>query len=499
MYGLKYKKIKAIQVVRNTHRLFGFFLSILFFMWCITGFVMMYKEFPSLSKKEYNALRSNIDLKTDGKIAKIADWEYKQLDSCKDIRIYQILDKTIINISDTKGDITCLDAHTGKKITPIKESELSSFIKNYFNHQKEIKKTEIITELDQWIPRTKFLPYMPIYKVVLNDAEETTCYISSKSGEIIQKLTFNDKVWAWLGPIPHWIYFKTLRINTGAWRIVVISLSSLGVLLALLGIILGINRTIIAKRKSQQFTPYKKKWFRWHHYLGFSFGLFIFTWILSGLLSMNPLKWASENSLSEEQIKTWQGTNYSTLSTLHNFETSIQELVKNNPIKEVKLVLFDENVYALTIDKNNTYTPFAIFNSDKNKIQNGITYFESKINQLLPNCRVISKEILTNYDSYYYNKHRTLPLPVYRYKLNDKYGTWLYVNPTILEVVKKMQTDNKLERWLYNGLHSLDFPSLFYKRPLWDIVVIALLLGCTLLCFTGLKLTTNNLVRNFKK
>jgi hypothetical protein len=32
-------------------------------------------------------------------------------------------------------------------------------------------------------------------------------------------------------------------------------------------------------------------------------------------------------------------------------------------------------------------------------------------------------------------------------------------------------------RWLYRGLHSLDFPWLYNHRPAWDIVVITLMLA----------------------
>jgi hypothetical protein len=36
---------------------------------------------------------------------------------------------------------------------------------------------------------------------------------------------------------------------------------------------------------------------------------------------------------------------------------------------------------------------------------------------------------------------------------------------------------SRLNRWLYNGLHSLDFPFLYYRRPAWDLVVIVLSAG----------------------
>jgi hypothetical protein len=43
-----------------------------------------------------------------------------------------------------------------------------------------------------------------------------------------------------------------------------------------------------------------------------------------------------------------------------------------------------------------------------------------------------------------------------------------------------------MNRWLYHGLHSLDFPWLYDYRPLWDIVVITFMLGGTALMVTSL-------------
>ena len=44
-------------------------------------------------------------------------------------------------------------------------------------------------------------------------------------------------------------------------------------------------------------------------------------------------------------------------------------------------------------------------------------------------------------------------------------------------------------------LHSLDFPWLYNYRPLWDVVVITLMLGGTAICVTSLVLTWRVLAR----
>jgi hypothetical protein len=36
---------------------------------------------------------------------------------------------------------------------------------------------------------------------------------------------------------------------------------------------------------------------------------------------------------------------------------------------------------------------------------------------------------------------------------------------------------SRLNRWLYNGLHSFDFPSLYVRRPAWDATLLVLSVG----------------------
>ena len=56
-----------------------------------------------------------------------------------------------------------------------------------------------------------------------------------------------------------------------------------------------------------------------------------------------------------------------------------------------------------------------------------------------------------------------------------------------------------MSRWLYHGLHSLDFPWLYKYRPLWDIVVITLMLGGTAVCVTSLMLAWRVLARKLSR
>ena len=103
--------------------------------------------------------------------------------------------------------------------------------------------------------------------------------------------------------------------------------------------------------------------------------------------------------------------------------------------------------------------------------------------------------VLHSYDAYYLDRRRERPLPVVYAELNDPLRSRFYIDPKTARVVGTYNARNWVSRWLYHGLHSLDFPWLYNHRPLWDIVVITLMLGGTALCVTSLVLAWRVLAR----
>ena len=103
---------------------------------------------------------------------------------------------------------------------------------------------------------------------------------------------------------------------------------------------------------------------------------------------------------------------------------------------------------------------------------------------------------LTAYDGYYYDARGADPLPVLRIRYADPQETWLYLDPGTGGVVQRSEKVTRLRRWLYQGFHSLDFPFLYYRRPLWDITVIALSVGGVALSVTTMAPAWQRLARH---
>ena len=94
---------------------------------------------------------------------------------------------------------------------------------------------------------------------------------------------------------------------------------------------------------------------------------------------------------------------------------------------------------------------------------------------LVSDARIVGALLVTQYDDYYYSRHnRYRPLPAYRVEFDDPEATWFYVDWTTGAVVLRYTTGARVQRWLYNGLHSLDFTFLTGRGAVWDATVIVL-------------------------
>ena len=115
--------------------------------------------------------------------------------------------------------------------------------------------------------------------------------MSTRNGEVVQYTTRASRIFAHLGPIPHWLYYTPLRKNGPLWSKLVIWLSGLATVAALLGLVVGITMYSPSKRYLQGGMPTSMPYSgqkRLHTILGLFFGIVVCTWAFSGMLSMDP-------------------------------------------------------------------------------------------------------------------------------------------------------------------------------------------------------------------
>jgi hypothetical protein len=95
--------------------------------------------------------------------------------------------------------------------------------------------------------------------------------------------------------------------------------------------------------------------------------------------------------------------------------------------------------------------------------------------------------LINSADNFYFSHHgQPVAFPVYRLLLNDSDATRYYFDAVSGEIVMKIDSAARGYRWMHEALHRLDFSEALRRRPTWDILMLILLSGTTLVCATGL-------------
>jgi hypothetical protein len=257
---------------------------------------------------------------------------------------------------------------------------------------------------------------------------------------------------------------------------------------------------------------------RWHYVLGCVFGFFALTWAFSGLLSMEPFDWTNADGVTVDNDALNGGP-----VELGRFPPASADawaaLLRGRTLKELEfrqihgepyyLARYTDEVPAADPRRERLHQPYLVGGraEPRHFLVAAATLTERTepfaVDDILARLAlaahgtpIASHELLADYDSYYYSRNRQAPLPVLRVKFEDPLETWVYVDTEQSQVVASVHRLHRLERWLYNGLHSLDFAFWYDRRPLWDIGMIVLSLGALATSAIGLWLGFKRLLRD---
>lgn len=458
-----------------THRWLGILLCLLVAMWFFSGVVMMYVGFPELTRDERLAGLPPLDRETlrVGPAQLLAHLDPAQ--TIEELRLTPVLGRPawLLRIGD--GAHHGLFADTGEVLSGINIGDAIRAGEVY-SRTAGISSDSIehpaLLEIDQWSVSSSLHPHRPLHLLALNDPAGTELYISSVTGEVIRDTTALERGWNWLGANLHWIYPLQLRRHSSAWHWVVVVLSLAGLVSIVSGAIVGLLRLRLRRRyRGTDITPYRGA-MKLHHILGLVVLIPLTTYMLSGLLSMNPWGVFNDDIPFSERLGAYRETPIvrEYLTDTEAFALSGRSLDIPPDTRELIWHWLGglPHLYAVTGDGQRQ----LLVSSSHDSLE---TSALAQIQQVMAGHKVSAIEWLTAYDSYYYSHHqRWLPLPVMRVRFDDPAATWVHIDLTTGELINQLTRKGRTRRWLYNGLHSLDFHFLIANRPSWDLVVIAL-------------------------
>jgi len=455
------------------HRWLGISLGLVMLLWCLSGFVMMYKPYPELDEQEQLATLSTLDLSDCCAAPELPDSQYLTAD------LQQQGTQTLLKLQTREGALQQYTLDSGLPLTRL-SSQQAQQQAAAFAQQRGFGEFHLVERIhnDQWTVYGAYNPHRPLYKFAADDAAGTQWYVSSRDGSILQHTTREQRVWGYLGAVIHWLYPTLLREHVQLWSQTVIWLTIAGSFLTLTGLYFGFKQ--YKRRKDGRHSPYRGL-SAWHHYTGVFFGILTLSWTFSGLFSMNP--WGLlEGASAATEVAQLRGDPLRTqdIEVLLLAQQGHADFPAGTVKLEARRVLDIPMLFAVTPDGERTRLDPAT----RLPLPLPPDTLVQAANLLLPGGDT-QAELLTHADAYYYPHHEQVRLPVWRIQRSDSDEPRYYLNPQNGALLRKVDSSRRWNRWLFAALHRGDFSALVRSRPLWDLFMWPLLLGVTATCATG--------------
>jgi hypothetical protein len=497
-----------------SHRWLGIAGCVLFIAWFFSGIVMMYARMPEVASEERLARAAPLDLSAvtvspaDAAAAAGARPDAVTVAMYGDRPVYRFAGG---GRNGRGPGAPMVFADTGEVFGGVTQQQAEAIARHWEpGYTGTVHYDGYVTEPDQWTLQSRGA--MPMHRFALDDDAGTRLYVSEASGELVLRTTSRERFWGYLGPVIHWVYFTPLRKNGQAWTQFVIWSSLIGCVMCVTGIVWGLMRFSPSARfrmKGEHVRSPYTGWMKWHHIAGLLFGVIALTWTYSGLLSMGPFDWFQPTGgRGRQQRESGAGGGRASREpiTLDDVRAGYAAMATAFVPKSLELTRLQGQRYwvadrAPSLAEADAWRspslnpraarprlerryvsvaapadgPFASFPRES---------MNEVAREAMPGVKVADAVWLNEFDGYYYDPSGSRSLPVLRVRYADPQETWLYLDPARGGVVQRSEKITRLRRWLYQGLHSLDFPAIYFRRPLWDIIVIVLSLGGLVLSIT---------------
>lgn len=442
------------------HRWLGIGFCLLFAMWFASGIVMHFVPFPSLTEAERFSGLPPIDLSQ----VRHGPDEAVSASGAGNARRVRLLQRPDGPVYVIAGSSEFVAFHASDlSDASVKSEPLALTIAQDHARQRGLEVSRAVlagvADYDQWSVPNGFDGHRPLYRVALNDAAGTELYVSSSTGEVVLATEHTERVWNYVGSVAHWIYPTALRKHAAAWDDIVWALSLTALIAAIAGTVLGVARLrISAGRVASPF----RGWHAWHHTLGLFTATFVLSWIFSGWLSMDRGLLFSRGQLAPaEAARIAAAPDWSLLANNQRLITT--------PVKEVEWFALGDKFYRREQASLNSQSLIASGAATGNAQPFlSAREVEASVRPIAPDCA--APVPVGAHDDYAVTS--LIPAaPVYRSICGD---VWFDIDGATGAVLERLDSSRRSYRWLYSGLHTLDFPVLLDHPLLRTTLVIVL-------------------------
>jgi hypothetical protein len=467
-----------LRVLVVTHRWLGIALAPLFAMWFASGIVMHFVPYPQLSESE--RLGGLPPLALDNALHAPADAVIALgMSDVRRVRLVQRADGPVYIISSASGSTALRAADLAS--AGVTSRPLALVIAAEYARQRGIKAADsgklTLIDYDQWTVAERYQRFRPLYRLALDDDAGTEVYVSAKTGEVVLDTTRRERRWNFAGSVVHWIYPPQLRSQRALWSAILWWLSLAAFVSVLAGVVLGVVRLRLGG--TRRFSPYRgMHW--WHHVIGLLTLFFVTTWIFSGWLSMDDGLLFSRARTSDAEIAAISGAaRWDRLTD--------EELRQINPsAREVEWFALGGKLFRREVTAPTEQRLTEIGSAEPHRPFLPVRSVRPIAVQLGSTCRDPTE--VDRADGYAIASI-IQDSPVYRIICG---GVWYDIDGANGALSQKTDPSRRAYRWLYQAVHTLDFPALAARPMLRTVLVVSL-------CAMGLVFSLTGIVIGWRR
>lgn len=449
------------------HRWLGIGVGFLFALWFASGAVLCFVPFPTLPSAARIARSEPIELgrvsvTPAAALAAVPGLQVRQM------RLISVNGHPRYVLSVSGGAVASVSAESGELLGPV-SADMARAVATAFGAHP-VSRVAGPFDDDQWIVHDQYDDYRPFYKVTLADGRGTDLYISSRSGEVLQRTRHTERAWNFVGSVVHWVNIVTLRRHKDVWRWVMLTLGGACGLLACAGLTLGVMHLINARRARRRGLSPFRNWLRWHHTIGLFASVLLFSWIVSGCLMLDNGAVFPSGEPTAAEVASARGM---TLAQAAD-RFSLASLRRLPPARQIEVTAVAGTPYLAV--RNGTPGDSWLATPAPG---GGLSLSHAVPDALLvaaaqlawPSSRAPGIRAIPSDDAYQVLSN-PLPSTARRIVLDDRRRTWIQIDSATGEILSVMDSRGRARRWWVNGLHDLDLPLLDRRGPMRQILVV---------------------------
>jgi hypothetical protein len=395
------------------------------------------------------------------------------------------------------GTPRLLDARSGASIAAIADSEAARLAARAAGADSTAAQTRLVRAYNHfyWLGK----PPLPAFRVSFREPRALDVYVALRTGTVAAMIGWREKLTDLLGEKIHYLKIGALRTVTTPRFVIMGALGTAVLTSAITGLLYGLPSLFRRLAGQQRWGPILRSI---HNLAGALVGLFIVMW---GTSSYLMLWYPTMDPSAEERARV-----IGEALPAEAFRLSPRAAIAavHAPVFALRATrLLDRPVYA-AIHRDGDAT---LLDGRSGTILSPISdsLVRAIVDRYLGRATHVRRiTYLHRYDEYYHATHdgreysfdgNLRPLPVYRVDLeHGDEPSPLYIRGDRGELVGRVDAGYRAFRWLGSGVHDLDFPVLFQRRPrLWSMAIVLPVLIGILSSATGVWLGASYAARTF--